>query len=109
MLVSKQTEAQTLASLQAQLEEAEKESAGSRAAVIQLEAQLINVACDDLGGLVWTSVLMPMLRERIESKAFQCYNKDVLADEQVGALWGLGSHCVAIVSAVGLHACRNLI
>ena len=98
--MSKQFEARTLASLQAQLEHAEKESATSRAAIIQLEAQLINVACDDLGGLVWTSVLMPMLRERIESKAFQCYNKDVLladdikkqkqkTDKQVGALWGL--------------------
>ena len=80
-------EAETLAALQAQLAKAEKESADSRAVVIQLEAQLVNVASDDLGGLVWTSVLMPMLRERIESKAFQFDNKDVLlAEEQVSAL-----------------------
>ena len=88
MLANKELEAQLLGSLQAQLEQVEKESADSRAAVIQMEAQLINVACDDLGGLVWTSVLMPMLRERIESKAFQFNNKDVLlAEQQVSALW----------------------
>ena len=93
-LISQQLEAETLAALQAQLEEAEKESAGSRAAVIQMEAQLINVACDDLGRLVWTSLLMPMLRERIESKAFQFNNKDVLlAEQQVSALWPMKPLC----------------
>ena len=87
-------EAELFAALQAQLEEAEEASAGSRAAVIQLEAQLVNVACDDLGGLVWTSVLMPMLRERIESKAFQFRNKDaLLAEQQVSALCPMRPLC----------------
>ena len=68
------------------MKQSEQESAASRAALIQLEAQLIDIACDDAARDIEASVLLPMLRDRIESKAHEFYNRDVLqAQRQVRA------------------------
>jgi len=68
--------------LQQHVKEGERWQAANRAALIHLEAQVINVACDDPGRAVGATVLLPMLRERIESQAYAHYNKDVLLAEQ---------------------------
>ncbi|KAL0037645.1 hypothetical protein WJX77_006007 [Trebouxia sp. C0004] len=71
--------------LQQHVKEMERFHAVNRAALIHLEAQVINVACDDPGRAVGSSVLLPMLRDRIESQAYAHYNKDVLLAEQKAA------------------------
>lgn len=68
--------------LQQHVKEGERWLAANRAALIHLEAQVINVACDDPGRAVGATVLLPMLRERIESQAYAHFNKDVLLAEQ---------------------------
>ncbi len=68
--------------LQQHVKEGERCQAANRAALIHLEAQVINIACDDPGRAVGAIVLLPMLRERIESQAYAHYNKDVLLAEQ---------------------------
>ena len=68
--------------LQHHVKEGERFQAANRAALIHLEAQVINVACDDPGRAVGANVLLPMLRERIESHAYAHYNKDALLAEQ---------------------------
>jgi len=68
--------------LQQHVKEGERFQAANRAALIHLEAQVINVACDDPGRAVGATVLLPMLRERIESQAYAHFNKDVLLAEQ---------------------------
>lgn len=64
------------------IKKGERIQAANRAALIHLEAQVINVACDDPGRVVGAHVLLPMLRERIESQAYAHYNKDALLAEQ---------------------------
>lgn len=64
------------------VKEIERFHAANRAALIHLEAQVINVACDDPGRAVGSSVLLPILRDRIESQAYAHYNRDVLLAEQ---------------------------
>lgn len=39
-----------------------------RAALVHLEGQVINLACDDIGGAANSNVLLPMLCERLEAK-----------------------------------------
>ena len=68
--------------LQQHVKEGERCQAANRAALIHLEAQVINVACDDPGRAVGATVLLPMLRERIESQAYAHFNKHVLLAEQ---------------------------
>ena len=60
----------------------EQQLSRNRAALIHLEAQVIDVACDDPGRLVGNLVLLPMLRERLESQAQEYYNQDVLQEQQ---------------------------
>ncbi|KAA6426501.1 MAG: U box, partial [Trebouxia sp. A1-2] len=67
------------------IKKGERIQAANRAALIHLEAQVINVACDDPGRVVGAHVLLPMLRERIESQAYAHYNKDALLAEQKAA------------------------
>ena len=75
-------ELSVMKSLQQHVKEGEKIQAANRAALIHLEAQVIDVACDDPGTVVGANVLLPMLREHIESQAYAHYNKDALLAEQ---------------------------
>ena len=57
---------------QQQLEEQESylasKDADTRAALIQLEAQVINAACDNPGLVVTDQLVLPMVRERLMGK-----------------------------------------
>ena len=48
--------------------EGEEEQAQMRAALVHLEGQVINLACDDIGGAANSNVLLPMLCDRLEAK-----------------------------------------
>ncbi len=80
------------------IREGEKYQAKSRAALIHLEAQVIDVACDDPGRAVGSTVLLPMLRHRIETKAYEYYNRDILQAEQQVFHSVLSFLCLALVS-----------
>lgn len=71
-----------LDALQKHIKLLEERLANNRAALIQLEALVIDVACDDPARMVGTAVLLPMLRERLESKAWEYHNRDILQAQQ---------------------------
>ena len=48
-----------------------KEQAKSHAALVHLEGQVINLACDDIAGPVSCNVLLPMICDRLETKLDQ--------------------------------------
>ncbi|KAL3130352.1 hypothetical protein ABBQ38_008180 [Trebouxia sp. C0009 RCD-2024] len=48
--------------------EDEEEQADIRAALVHLEGQVIDLACDDIGGAVNSNVLLPMLCHQLEAK-----------------------------------------
>ena len=55
--------------------------ADTRAALVQLEAQVINAACDNPGLAVTYSLVLPLVRERLMGKVLQAQQKK---DEAMG-------------------------
>ena len=53
------------------------------------------MACDDPARMVGTAVLLPMLRERLESKAWDYHNRDILQAQQ--------RVCLAITICIDCH------
>lgn len=49
-------------------QEGEEEQADIRAAPVHLEGQVINLACDEIGGAVNANILLPMLCHQLEAK-----------------------------------------
>ena len=61
----------------------EIEQARYRAAAIQLEAQVINAACDNPGLAVTYDLILPLLRERLYAKVSHAQAKEDQAAAQV--------------------------
>jgi len=55
--------------VQSQLKQTEKRLEDGRAVLHHLEAQLINVACDDPGAAIGAQLALPLLQERLDAKA----------------------------------------
>lgn len=55
--------------VQTQLKQTEKRLEDGRAVLHHLEAQLINVACDDPGAAIGAQLALPLLQERLDAKA----------------------------------------
>lgn len=61
-------EAVILDLLHRHVEMSEQRLANMRAALVYLEAEVINMACDDPGRTIGRCVLLPLIRERVEAK-----------------------------------------
>lgn len=55
--------------VQSQLKQTETRLENGRAVLHHLEAQLINVACDDPGAAIGAQLALPLLQERLDAKA----------------------------------------
>ena len=67
-----------------------KLQAGIRAALVHLEGQVINLACDDIGRHVYCDVLLPMICDRLEDKFEETLCQRKAAIQQAVTLrWGL--------------------
>ena len=55
--------------VQSQLKQTEKRLEDGRAVLHHLEAQLINVACDDPGAAIGAQLALPLLQERLDARA----------------------------------------
>ncbi|DBA96032.1 TPA: hypothetical protein ACH3X1_001533 [Trebouxia sp. C0004] len=55
--------------VQSQLKQTEKRLEDGRAVLHHLEAQLVNVACDDPGAAIGAQLALPLLQERLDAKA----------------------------------------
>lgn len=55
--------------VQSQLKQTETRLESGRAVLHHLEAQLINVACDDPGAAIGAQLALPLLQERLDAKA----------------------------------------
>lgn len=89
--------------------EDEEEQADIRAALVHLEGQVIDLACDDIGGAVNSNVLLPMLCHQLEAKyEMDISQKRAAVQQAVTAL--IVCHCtvlcchMAVGSAIPQHA-----
>lgn len=90
-------------------QEGEEEQADIRAAPVHLEGQVINLACDEIGGAVNANILLPMLCHQLEAKyEMDISQKRAAVQQAVTALVvchrTLLCCCVAVGSAIPKHA-----
>lgn len=67
-LQSEEWEAEIASALVDTATEGEQEQAEIRAALVHLEGQVINLACDDIVGAANSNVILPLLCDRLEAK-----------------------------------------
>lgn len=68
--------------VQSQLKSTEKRLEDGRAVLHHLEAQLINVACDDPGAAIGAQLALPLLQERLDAKAQEYARQQAAQAEQ---------------------------
>ena len=68
--------------VQGQLKSTEKRLEDGRAVLHHLEAQLINVACDDPGAAIGAQLALPLLQERLDAKAQEYARQQAAQAEQ---------------------------
>ena len=89
-LQSEPWEDQLIEMLQDAARDGTKLQADMRAALVHLEGQVINLACDDIGRHVYCGVLLPMICDRLEAKLEEtlCQKKAAI-QQAVRVLLGL--------------------
>ena len=68
--------------VQTQLKSTEKRLEDGRAVLHHLEAQLINVACDDPGATIGAQLALPLLQERLDAKSQEYARQQAAQAEQ---------------------------
>ena len=83
-LYSDKDDRQLFQRIQSQLKWTETRLESGRAVLHHLEAQLINVACDDPGAAIGAQLALPLLQERLDAKAQEyARQKAAQAEEDV--------------------------
>lgn len=83
--------------VQSQLKQTETRLENGRAVLHHLEAQLINVACDDPGAAIGAQLALPLLQERLDAKAQEFARQKAAQAEEDIIKMEVGSSLVACV------------
>ena len=117
-LYSDKDDREIFTTIQDQLRRIDKQLEDGRAALQHLEMALINVACDDPGAAIGAHLILPLLQERLDSKALDFADRRAVEAEEdiirmeVSALlhlpaWHHLQPCRPVCMRVsGLQACR---
>ena len=89
--------------VQSQLKQTETRLENGRAVLHHLQAQLINVACDDPGAAIGAQLALPLLQERLDNKAQDfARQKAAQAEEDIIKMEAsFCSGCHVVVSCLG--------
>ena len=91
--------------VQSQLKQTEKRLEDGRAVLHHLEAQLINVACDDPGAAIGAQLALPLLQERLDAKAQEfARQKAAQAEEDIIKMEVGREECCLVGCVVGIVA-----
>ena len=75
--------------LQVQLRDIQTRQENGQAVLCHLEAQPINVACDDPGAATGTHLVLPLLRERLDRKALEAFTSNRRCEKDLATQVGL--------------------